>query len=104
MGTAETIYVRMREDELLARIRYHEDRQQQAEHLAAFHRAAGEAARNDLTVLQRPGDLKPGSLTTDRIHGSGASARDDSWREGQSWLSHDDARPDQPEVVMEACP
>jgi hypothetical protein len=54
MGTAEIIYVRMREDELLARIRYHEDRLQQAERLAAFHRAGAEAARNDLTALQRP--------------------------------------------------
>ena len=54
MGTAEIIYARMREDELLARIRYHEDRLQQAERLAAFHRAAAEAARNNLTALQRP--------------------------------------------------
>jgi len=54
MGAADTGYVRMREDELVARIRYHEDRRQQAERLAAFHRAAGEAARNDLTALHRP--------------------------------------------------
>jgi hypothetical protein len=38
MGTAETLSVRMREDELVARIRYHEDRLRQAERLAAFHR------------------------------------------------------------------
>lgn len=58
MGTAEIVYVRMREDELLARIRYHEDRLQQAERLAAFHRAAGEDARNDLAELQRSGGLQ----------------------------------------------
>jgi hypothetical protein len=50
----ETLYVRMREDELTARIRYHEDRLREAERLAAFHRAAGEAARADLNALRQP--------------------------------------------------
>lgn len=54
MGTAETLSVRMREDELVARIRYHEDRLRQAERLAAFHRAACEVASNDLAALQQP--------------------------------------------------
>jgi hypothetical protein len=50
----ETLYARMREDELTAQIRYHEDRLQEAERLAAYHRAAREAARADLTLLRQP--------------------------------------------------
>jgi hypothetical protein len=50
----ETLYARMREDELTARIRYHEDRLREAERLAAFHRAAREAAHADLNALRVP--------------------------------------------------
>lgn len=54
-GTAlATLYARIREDELTARIRYHEDRLREAERLAAYHRAAGEAARADLNLLRQP--------------------------------------------------
>jgi hypothetical protein len=84
MGTAEIVWVRMREDELLARLRYHEDRQREAERRAAFHRAAGEAARNDLAGLQRPAGRKPSSSTPDGTQGGAESAPDDSWNDRQS--------------------
>ena len=50
----EALYARMREDELTAQIRYHADRLREAERLAAYHRAAGEAARADLNSLRQP--------------------------------------------------
>jgi hypothetical protein len=55
----ETLYARIREDELTARIRYHEDRLREAERLAAYHRAAGEAASADLNSLRHPAPAPP---------------------------------------------
>lgn len=48
----EIMFSRMREDELVARTRYHEDRLKEAERLAAFHRIAWEAARAELEALR----------------------------------------------------
>jgi hypothetical protein len=59
METAETIYTRMREDELTARIRYHEDRLREAERLAAFHRGAGAAAEAERNVLRQRAGARP---------------------------------------------
>lgn len=63
METAETLYTRMREDELNARIRYHDDRLREAERLAAFHRGAGEAARTQLNVLRQTAGARRSQLT-----------------------------------------
>jgi hypothetical protein len=52
MKTAETIPFRMREDELIARTRYHADRLREAERLTAFHRTALKAARAELDALR----------------------------------------------------
>ncbi len=54
METVQTLSARMREDELVARVRYHADRLREAERLAAFHRAAAEAAHTELNTLRRP--------------------------------------------------
>jgi hypothetical protein len=59
MKTVETLNTRMREDELVARLRYHEDRLQKAERLAAFHRDAGEEARAELNALRQHGGARP---------------------------------------------
>ena len=59
MKTVETLYTRMREDELVARLRYHEDRLREAERLAAFHREAGETARAGLNVLRQQAGARP---------------------------------------------
>jgi hypothetical protein len=53
MNSAKTLDVRMREDELVAQLRYHEDRLREAERIAAFHRAAADIAGNELARLQR---------------------------------------------------
>jgi hypothetical protein len=59
MNSAETMFYRMREDELVARTRYHADRLREAERVVAFHQAALEAARADLEAVrmtrERPG-------------------------------------------------
>ena len=54
METAEILDMRMRENGLTARIRYHGDRLREAERLAAFHRYTMEAARAELNALRRP--------------------------------------------------
>jgi hypothetical protein len=59
METAETIYARMREDELVAQARYHEDRLREAERLATFHRGAGKAARAELNALRQHAGGRP---------------------------------------------
>jgi hypothetical protein len=59
METTETIYARMREDELVARVRYHEDRLREAERLATFHRGSGEAARAELNALRQHSGARP---------------------------------------------
>jgi hypothetical protein len=59
MKTVETLYTRMREDELVARLRYHEDRLREAERLAAFHRDAGETARAGLNALRQQAGARP---------------------------------------------
>ena len=69
METAETVYTRMREGELIARIRYHEDRLREAERLAVFHRSAGEAADAELNALRKHAGARP-RLTAARWRGS----------------------------------
>ena len=59
METAETLDIRMREDELTARIRYHEDQLREEERLAAFHRNAMEAARAEQNALRQPAPAHP---------------------------------------------
>lgn len=55
METTQTLYVRMREDELVARARYHEDRLREAKRVAAFHQAAAEGAHAELNMLRHTG-------------------------------------------------
>ncbi len=49
----------MKEDELVARIRYHEDRLRAIEREAAFNRAALDQARADLDALRQPPQPRP---------------------------------------------
>ncbi len=55
MKTVQTLDARMREDELVARVRYHEDRLREAKRLVAFHHAAAEGAHAELNMLRQPG-------------------------------------------------
>ncbi|HXX39506.1 MAG TPA: hypothetical protein VEP50_15390 [bacterium] len=59
MDRAQTVQSRMREDELVAQIRYHEDRLRAIEREAAFHQAAVEQARTDLDALRQPVTPRP---------------------------------------------
>lgn len=47
----DSVHLRMREDELICRIRYHEDRLRTAERQAEFYRAAVKQARLELESL-----------------------------------------------------
>lgn len=59
MSATDALRIRMREDELVARIRYHEDCLREAERRVAFHRAAAEAARTELDALRQPVQTRP---------------------------------------------
>ena len=59
MDTPQTVLSRMKEDELISRIRYHEDRLRAIEREAVFHRAAAEQARADLDALRQPPQSRP---------------------------------------------
>jgi hypothetical protein len=50
---------RMKEDELVSRIRYHEDRLRAIEREADFHRVATEQARADLDALRQLPQRRP---------------------------------------------
>jgi hypothetical protein len=59
MDTSHMVQSRMKEDELVTRIRYHEDRLRAIEREATFHRTAAEQARADLDALRQPSQSRP---------------------------------------------
>jgi hypothetical protein len=59
MDRPDLVQFRMKEDELVSRIRYHEDRLRAIEREAAFHRAALDEAHADLDALRQPSQPRP---------------------------------------------
>lgn|GEM_PF-3888992 len=60
MDRVRTLQCRMREDQLVAQISYHEDRLRAIERASAVHRAAADHARSDLEALrQAPCPTRP---------------------------------------------
>ena len=59
MDTSQMVHSRMKEDELVTRIRYHEDRLRAIKREATFHRAATEEAHTDLDALRQPPQSRP---------------------------------------------